>query len=74
MTGSEWHNDEPMSEITPPIPIFRDPVEAGRDALARHAWTEAYDQLTLADSQSPLGGGDLESLSQAAVFSAHPDA
>ena len=63
-----------MSESTPPISMIPDPVEAGRDALARHAWTEAYDQLALADSQSLLGGADLEALAQAAFFSAHPDA
>ena len=63
-----------MTEASPPIHIIPEPVEAGRDALARHAWSEAYDQLALADSRSPLGGADLEGLAQAAFFSAHPDA
>ena len=72
--AGEWHNDGPMNEATPPITILQDSIAAGRDALARHAWIEAYDQLALADSKTPLGGADLEGLAQASFFSAHPDA
>ena len=62
-----------MSETTPPPSVAPDPVQAGRDALAQHSWTEAYDQFVLADSQSTLGGQDLEALAQASFFAAHPE-
>jgi class 3 adenylate cyclase len=48
-------------------------IEAGRDALQRHQWQDAYDALSEADRQSSLAGADLELLAWAAYWSAHPD-
>src|ERR671918_350005 len=50
-----------------------DPIEAGRDALKRHAWDEAYRILTEADRAGALTGEALELLGEAAYWSAHPD-
>ena len=63
-----------MSEATPPTPTAgTDPLEAGRAALARHAWPEAFEQLSLADRAGQLSGSDLESLALAAFFAARAD-
>jgi len=48
-------------------------IEAGRDALQRHQWQDAYDALSEADRQGSLTGADLELLAWAAYWSAHPD-
>jgi class 3 adenylate cyclase len=50
-----------------------DVIEAGRDALERHAWEEAYETLTEADRAGTLGGAGLDLLAQAAYWTAHPD-
>jgi class 3 adenylate cyclase len=50
-----------------------DPVAAGRGALERHAWTEAYEVLTRADGERSLGGEGLTLLAAAAYWTAHPD-
>jgi class 3 adenylate cyclase len=50
-----------------------DPVGAGRHALDRHAWDEAYDILTEADRAGSLGGEGLWLLASAAYWTAHPD-
>ncbi|MGH2676514.1 MAG: DNA-binding response regulator, partial [Actinomycetota bacterium] len=50
-----------------------DAVRAGRDALDRHAWDEAYEILTEADRAGSLTGEGLELLAWAAYWSAHPD-
>lgn len=61
-----------MTELSPPIPAAAaDPLAVGRDALARHAWEEAFQQLTQADREGHLSGADLESLALAAFFGAH---
>jgi class 3 adenylate cyclase len=62
-----------MSEATPTPTAGADPLEAGRDALARHAWPEAFEQLSLADRDGRLSGNDLESLALAAFFAARAD-
>ncbi len=51
-----------------------DPLIAGREAFQRHDWRAAYDLLSEADRADSLGGGDLESLSTAAFFSAETEA
>ena len=51
-----------------------DALVAGRAAIERHAWREAFDRLGEADAASALGGADLESLSTAATFSAEAQA
>ena len=43
-----------------------DQIAAGREALRRHAWREAFEQLRDADAAEPLPPDDLELLAQAA--------
>ncbi len=63
-----------MSEVTPPTSaIAADPVQVGRDALVRHAWQEAFEQLSQADRDDRLSGADLEALALSAFFTAHAD-
>lgn len=50
-----------------------DAVQAGRQALERHAWEEAYDLLKEADGGRALGGEGLELLASATYWSAHPE-
>ncbi len=63
-----------MSEVTPPgaAPVA-DPLGMGRDALARHAWLEAFEHLSKADRDGQLSGADLEALALAAFFAARAD-
>ena len=42
------------------------PLQAGRDAIARHAWREAFEFFTTADAAQALGADDLVSLAEAA--------
>jgi class 3 adenylate cyclase len=63
-----------MSE--PTVPTESDVPEtlrAGRAAFVRHAWREAFEQLTRADAATTLDGADLESLAIAAFFAGHAD-
>jgi len=55
----------------PPTALTVDPLVAGREALVRHAWQEAFEQLSQADRDGPLAGNDLEALALAAFFGAH---
>ena len=50
-----------------------DPLAAGRAALARHAWQEAFDRLSEADRLGLLGADDLEALASASFFAARAD-
>jgi class 3 adenylate cyclase len=50
-----------------------DPLAAGRAALARHAWQEAFDRLSEADGLGLLGADDLEALATASFFAARAD-
>jgi class 3 adenylate cyclase len=50
-----------------------DAVEAGRGALERHAWEEAYELLTEADRKGSLTGEGLNLLAWASWWTAHPD-
>ena len=50
-----------------------DPLPAAREALARHAWQEAYDLFKKADAEKELAPADLEALGDAAWFSARGD-
>ena len=49
-------------------------LESGRDAVRRHAWREAFDQLTAADQDESLNADDLEGLAEAAWWSGRADA
>ena len=63
-----------MSDVIPSTSAAAaDPVQAGRDALVRHAWPEAFEQLSQADREGQLSGADLEALALAAFFAAHAD-
>lgn len=63
-----------MSEAGPPAAAApTDPLEQGRGALARHAWTEAFELLSQADREGALSGVDLESLALSAFFAAKVD-
>jgi class 3 adenylate cyclase len=63
-----------MSDVTPPTSAAAaDPVQAGRDALVRHAWQEAFEHLSQADREGQLSGADLEALALAAFFAAQAD-
>jgi class 3 adenylate cyclase len=46
--------------------VLGDALQAGREAIARHAWREAYDLLVEADRERELGPDDLDGLAQAA--------
>jgi class 3 adenylate cyclase len=59
-----------------PAPTENDVPEtlrAGREAFARHAWQQAFEQLTQADAAATLDGADLESLAIAAFFAGRAD-
>ncbi len=63
-----------MSEsASPPESAPIDALLAGREALARHAWEEAYDLLSQADRERELSGADLEALAEATFFAAHAE-
>ena len=49
--------------------IADDALAAGREALERHAWKEAYELLKAADEAGPLEPEDLERLAEAAIWS-----
>jgi class 3 adenylate cyclase/ATP/maltotriose-dependent transcriptional regulator MalT len=63
-----------MSEVVSPSSAApQDPVQGGRAAMARHAWQEAFDQLSQADRDGHLSGEDLEALALAAFFAARAE-
>jgi hypothetical protein len=43
-----------------------DALQAGREALSRYAWREAFDALKRADAETTLSAEDLEGLAEAA--------
>jgi class 3 adenylate cyclase len=53
--------------------IDRQPLEAGREAVQRHAWREAYGLLSEADQMQKLGPDDLKILAEAAWWSGRLD-
>lgn len=61
-----------MSEPEP-VGQASDLVKIGHDAVARHAWQEAFDALSRADAEGSLSGADLEALAEAAFFVARAD-
>jgi class 3 adenylate cyclase len=54
--------------------VTADPLAAGRDAIARHAWSDAFELLRAADAEGrALEPGDLEALAEAAWWTARLD-
>ena len=53
--------------------VPEDLLARARDASQRHAWQDAYDAFLAADASTPLSGRDLESLAEAAFFTANID-
>jgi class 3 adenylate cyclase len=53
--------------------VAEDPLAAGREAVGRHAWREAYPLLKAADEAGALSAADLESLGDAAWWTGHLD-
>ena len=63
-----------MSELAAPTQSeVPEALRAGRAAFVRHAWREAFEQLSQADAITTLDGADLESLAIAAFFAGHAD-
>jgi class 3 adenylate cyclase len=58
-------------EVTTPSGI--EPLDAGREAIVRYAWREAFDLLTEADAQVGLEPDDLQSLGEAAWWTGRLD-
>jgi len=54
-------------------PVVQDPLEAGREALRRHDWAEAYKLLHGADEAAELSPEDLMLLGEAAMWNGHMD-
>jgi class 3 adenylate cyclase len=50
-----------------------DSLEAGRDAVKRHAWTEALEAFAAADRDGGLSPADLELMGDAAWWAGKPD-
>src|SRR5574341_2173488 len=50
-----------------------DALKAGREALARSAWQEAFELLSTADAEGSLQAEDLERLGEAARWAWQPD-
>jgi len=48
-------------------------LEAGREAIGRHAWREAFELLTAADQAGGLQAADLEGLAEAAWWNGRAD-
>ncbi|MGH7357716.1 MAG: helix-turn-helix transcriptional regulator, partial [Candidatus Rokuibacteriota bacterium] len=48
-------------------------LERGRRSYARRAWSDAYESLSSADEESPLGAADLELLATSAYMLGRED-
>jgi class 3 adenylate cyclase len=53
--------------------VVQDPLEAGRDALRRREWVDAYEHLRAADESAELAPEDLLLLGEAAMWNGHMD-
>jgi class 3 adenylate cyclase len=53
--------------------VLDDPIAGAREALDRHAWSEALDLLQRADGEGSLQGPELELLAQAAWWAGRMD-
>ena len=50
-----------------------DALDRGRGSFGRHAWADAYAELSVADHEAPLGATDLERLAMAAFLLGRDD-
>jgi tetratricopeptide (TPR) repeat protein len=64
-----------VSDVESPAPTetAADLVRAGREALDRHAWQEAFDAFSQADRDGHLSGVDLEAFALTAFFTGQAD-
>ncbi|MFL5686322.1 MAG: adenylate/guanylate cyclase domain-containing protein [Chloroflexota bacterium] len=62
-----------MATSAPSDPAVPERLAAARQAIANHMWQQAFDAFVAADAERPLEGADLESLSDAAFFTANID-
>ena len=53
--------------------VVQDPLDAGREALARYEWAEGYALLREADASAELAPEDLLLLGEAAMWNGHPE-
>lgn len=53
--------------------VLEEHIAAGREALERHAWTEAFQSLSQADIAGDLSAADLEALAEAAHWAGELD-
>src|SRR5687768_8321987 len=53
--------------------VVQDPLEAGREALARYEWADGYELLRTADETMELGPEDLMLLGEAAMWNGQMD-
>jgi class 3 adenylate cyclase len=60
-----WENGPDFEGVGPTDTMERSIGERARDALGRHAWTEAYELLSEADGSGSLPADELELLAQA---------
>ncbi len=61
--------DEPVGGTTAP----EDGLEAGRQAIRRRAWPEAYEHISAANAEAALEPEDLELLAKAAWWTGRPN-
>jgi class 3 adenylate cyclase len=62
-----------VKPASPAVAELPEVLRTAREAFSRHAWQEAYEQLSAADATIILEGPDLESLATAAFFAGHAD-
>src|SRR4029079_14824354 len=63
-----------MTDVGPATaPAPSDALVAARDAMARHAWQEAFERFTQADQAGSLAAENLEQFGLAGFFAAHAD-
>ena len=63
-----------MNEVTPlTFTTVADMLQAARDAIEQHRWSDAFDLFAQADGQGGLSGADLQAFGLTAFFMARAD-
>jgi class 3 adenylate cyclase len=70
---AEWQNQRDEGATVSVDQTTPDTLRDAREALGRHAWEEAFESFSQADREGDLSGPDLESLAEAAWFTARAD-